>query len=300
MNKFIRKIRFPFKLLFASIRYPAAIVGLSSVNVMSKADTIDKLIENDHLSLARFGDGELEMLTFKNIGFQDYNENLSTRLISVLENCPKNKNCLVALPDSFLNKDKMIFGSSLFWFFHKSFHYSKYKKYLHNDYFYGNTSVTRPYHDYVKKNNAKIIFDKFKKLINNRKILIVEGKGTRLGVGNDLLSTASSISRITTVNKNAFSIYNKIIDAVLKFGTEFDIILISLGPTATLLSYDLSCSGIRAIDTGHIDIEYEWMNISAKSKVNILGKNVNEAGVICNEEMMEDIEYKQQIISHIE
>ena len=34
--------------------------------------------------------------------------------------------------------------------------------------------------------------------------------------------------------------------------------LIALGPTATILAYDLAEKGVQALDVGHIDIEYEW------------------------------------------
>ena len=36
------------------------------------------------------------------------------------------------------------------------------------------------------------------------------------------------------------------------------LILIALGPTATVLSYDLYKLGYHVIDIGHADIEYEW------------------------------------------
>ncbi len=41
-----------------------------------------------------------------------------------------------------------------------------------------------------------------------------------------------------------------------------------LGPTAKLLSYDLTKRGYQAIDLGHIDSEYEWFQMKAESKVN--------------------------------
>jgi hypothetical protein len=42
------------------------------------------------------------------------------------------------------------------------------------------------------------------------------------------------------------------------------LILISLGPTATVLAYDLAKLGYWAIDIGHIDNEYEWLKLEAK------------------------------------
>ena len=49
-----------------------------------------------------------------------------------------------------------------------------------------------------------------------------------------------------------------------------------MGPTATILSYDLYKAGYHVIDIGHIDIEYEWFLRNAKTKIKIEGKYVNE------------------------
>ena len=57
-----------------------------------------------------------------------------------------------------------------------------------------------------------------------------------------------------------------------------DLVLLALGPTATVLAYDLSKNGIQAVDIGHVDIEYEWCRLGTRQKVAIDGKYVNEAG----------------------
>lgn len=63
---------------------------------------------------------------------------------------------------------------------------------------------------------------------------------------------------------------------MLDHAKDFDLVLISLGPTATVLSYDISKHGIRCIDTGHIDIEYEWMCSSAQNKVAVNRKTLTK------------------------
>ena len=45
------------------------------------------------------------------------------------------------------------------------------------------------------------------------------------------------------------------------------------------LAYDLSELGYRALDIGHVDIEYEWFLQKATEKVKISGKYTSEAGV---------------------
>lgn len=300
-NSLYRKLRFPFKFTHAALKYPRANARVKQYKVLSPEQTIDLLLNNDHLSISRYGDGELEMTLFKNIGFQAFDERLSIRLKEILRRgVNHNPSCLLCLPDAFRSTRNMRFGSALFWFFHKAFCFLRYEPLLSRKYLYGNTSVTRPYHDYKDKTLSGVIFAKFQQLFKDKKILIVEGSGTRLGMGNDLLSGAGEIKRITTLNRNAFSVYNDLYSAVLAHGRHFDMVLISLGPTATVLAYDLSQQGIRCIDSGHIDIEYEWMRSAARDKVQVAGKNVNEVGVLLSDELVDtDEHYRSQILQHV-
>lgn len=301
LHAIYRKFRFPFKLINAAIRYPAAQAQVKRYSVMSIEETIDLLLANPQLSLARYGDGELEMTYYKNIGFQPFNPQLSARLKALLQQGPQaNPHCLLCLPDAFRTTRNMRSGSALFWFFHKSFYFKYYASLLNSQYQYGNTSVTRPYHDYKTKQLSQTIFDKFKQLYKDQRLLIVEGSGTRLGLGNDLLADARDVKRITTLNRNAFSVYDRLFAAILAHASDYDLVLISLGPTATVLAYDLSQHGIRCIDSGHVDIEYEWMLASATTKIKVAGKNVNEAGVLLSEQSaVADAGYLLQVLQHV-
>lgn len=72
---------------------------------------------------------------------------------------------------------------------------------------------------------------------------------TRFCVGNNLVSNAKSISRIECPSENAFEKYDKIKYLIFRNLIKIDyVILIALGPTATVLSYDLGVTGQQAID----------------------------------------------------
>ena len=79
------------------------------------------------------------------------------------------------------------------------------------------------------------------------------------------------------------------------------LILIALGPSATVLAYDLSKIGYQAIDIGHADIEYEWFIRRAISKIAIEYKDVNEAknGLYDKSCISRDEVYKKEIIKEI-
>ena len=74
--------------------------------------------------------------------------------------------------------------------------------------------------------------------------------------------------------------------------------LIALGPTATVLAYDLFKAGYQAIDVGHVDVEYEWWRMGAHKKVKLERKYVNETA-IGSEVADAGEEYRKQIIAQI-
>lgn len=73
----------------------------------------------------------------------------------------------------------------------------------------------------------------------------------------------------------------------------------ALGPTATVMAYDLAQSGIQTIDIGHIDIEYEWYRMKASDKVLINNKHVQELTLDVNQSFETDTTYNSQIITKI-
>ena len=164
---------------------------------------------------------------------------------------------------------------------------------------YGDTQMTRPYIDRKDgKKWAGKVFPKLKSLWDGENLLIVEGAESRLGVGNDLFANAKSIRRVICPSKEAFDRYDDIYNAVLDLAKD-SLVLIALGPTATVLAADLSKKDIWAIDIGHVDIEYEWFLRNAKEKIKIEGKHVNEAkgGRIVSE--CNDEKYLSEIICKI-
>ena len=74
-------------------------------------------------------------------------------------------------------------------------------------------------------------------------------------------------------------------------------ILVSLGPTATVLTYDICDLGNQVIDFGHFDIEYELYLRNATKVIKLPNKYVNEAkGGNLNITLVNDQNYLKQII----
>ena len=267
--------------------------------VMSSKRTI-KYILRHKCSVARFGDGEYQLMCkIMDIGFQKRNDELSNSLNEVLRNPPES--LLLCIPNIFGSLNIYNDRAKQFWIewddkknsFAKLLYHTCKKHYL-----FGDTQFTRPYIDYPDDTNAKVMFPFIKKLWNGRSVLIIEGEQTRLGVGNDLLDNAAFVQRILAPAENAFNSYQKILTAAKQYAGD-KLILIALGPTATVLACELSRLGFWAIDIGHIDIEYEWYLRKASDRIPIEGKYTNETPEGRTFTECKDLKYQRQIIKVI-
>lgn len=244
-------------------------------NVMTIEETILAII-NTGACVSRFGDGEFKWIAFnhrKGETFQENSYELSKRLKEVL--LSNQKNHIICISPAFQGLDYCEQASKEYWQMELARCGKEWIKWLDKRKTYFNANISRFYMSDINKKLAKSRFDLLKKIWENKEILIVEGEKSRLGIGNDLFDNALSIERILAPSQNAFNKYDKILEKVLIYGKD-KLVLIALGPTATVLAYDLSKYGFQAIDIGHVDIEYEWFLKGVTEKVSIKGKSVNE------------------------
>lgn len=263
-------------------------------HIMTIDESIKYIIDND-CSISRFGDGELKIINGLDIDFQPYSEELGNRLKEVLQS--NEKNHIVGIPDVFNSLDKYDNWSNKYWRRHLALYRKDWYRLLNNE-IYINSFISRCYMMFNDKSNCKYYFKLIKNIWRDKDIVIIEGEESRLGIGNDLFDNVNSIQRILCPKKNAINIYNKILIEVKKISKE-KLMILALGPTATILAYDLSKLGYQAIDIGHVDIEYEWFLQGAKEKVAIKNKYVGEAVGGQDVEMMEDTIYLNQIIAKV-
>lgn len=263
--------------------------------IASIDDTISK-IATEHCSVSRFGDGEILLIDNHGIGFQEAKFELGKRLAEVLQS--HDEKHLVCISDTFSNLYRYNRKARRFWRTHFFLYGWIWDKYLIPERLYYNTFVTRPYMDFASKKACNRWFNDIKSIWNNRNIVFIEGEKSRLGVGNNLFDNAKSIHRILCPPCNAFSKYDKILAEACKQDKNV-LFLIALGPTATVLAYDLHKAGYQAVDAGHVDIEYEWWRMGAQRKVRIANKYVNEAVRGADVTQVVGKEYQEQIIAQI-
>lgn len=246
-------------------------------------NSIDLLLKND-ISLARYGDGELNIMMGGDIHFQSFDSQLADRLKNLLKNNQNNR-LMIGVPLAINSVDGYKKQVKDFWNMNMDtgrihwFRYCGFKK------IFLNASLTRCYIDYEDKTKSKIWFERLMCLWKDKTILIVEGNLSRLGVDNGLFSNAKSIKRILTPANNSWYKYELILEETLKVASGFDLILASIGPTATILAEDVSRKGFRIIDIGHLNLEYNQY----------IKENKNH---IENKILLEE-EYSEQIITKI-
>lgn len=257
-----------------------------------------KLLSTEPISISRYGDGEFNLIAGKSLAFQRFDRLLQSRLSSIL-NSHENASHRVAIPYALHSVRGLSLRSSKFWLYHCSEIRGTVYPLLDPGYQYLDAQISRFYINRKDKSQSSLFLSAWQSLWNEKRVLIVEGAETRFGAGNDLLSGATCINRIVCPSVDAWAKYPDILESVLAHADSCDLVLIALGPTATVLAYDLSLNGVRAIDSGNIDMEYEWMKRGSRRQVAIEGKYTLEAKGGTQVSTHEDELYEQQVVQFI-
>lgn len=266
--------------------------------VLSLSETLQYIVDHKS-SICRYGDGEFNIALGTAIGFQHLTSNMSERMTQVL--LSDDENILIAIPDIF--GDLSMYGDFArpWWAEYRLKELPKLQKLLKSGRTYFNACCTRFTSDY-KEDQADTLIPIYRNIWNKRDIYIVEGEQTRIGVGNDLLDNAANVYRILAPTKNAYDAYDHIIASVKQHAPVGALVIIALGPTATIMAYDLAKMGYQALDLGHFDIQYEYHLRGIHTKEAIPGKYVNEAstaGQTVDDSAITDKRYKASIIDTI-
>lgn len=214
-------------------------------NILSYKDTLNEII-NKRKSISRFGDGEYTLIAGGEIYFQSKSKKLRDRLIEVLNG--NNENCLVCISyysDHIENRKKKFFQFD-HWEYGIIRYGKKILKYLNPNKVYGAASISRLPAFYRLK------LEDIKKIWDNKNVLFIIGKNSHFFFDDRIFDNIKRKEIIYSFPENAFSDYDRIFSEVKKYDPKKWIVFLSLGPTATILSYDLSKIGYHALDLGHL------------------------------------------------
>ncbi|MCR5832128.1 MAG: GT-D fold domain-containing protein [Lachnospiraceae bacterium] len=263
-------------------------------HILSKEETTEKIIR-EKKSFARLGDGEFASIVGqKRWNFQGESELLGNKMQEVLSSTAES--LLIGLNPMFyrnlfdIPEDDADGVRAYMQPMVRRLH----AQLLDRDRIYGNAL----FHNIESNEDVS----RLKKIWDKRDCVFIEGIHTGMGVGNDLFDNCRSIERILGPAENAIDKYEEIIKEASKQPKE-KLILIALGPTATVLAYELAKKGYQAVDIGHIDLIYEAF---LRKMPNLYGVDISykyctkdERGPGREIENIEDSDYKAQTVAVI-
>lgn len=266
--------------------------------IRSSEEAIEEILQNKK-SLVRFGDGEFATMEGQiRAKFQtEVDQKLAGRLYQVLRN--QEEGVITAIADNYGNLDEYTVNSQreIRAYMAPEVRESHMRLLLPGKVYY-NAYLSRPYAMYADKEPEKIRekFSRLRCLWEKRDCVFIEGEKTRMGVGNDLFDNAKSIVRILAPAQNAFRVYEELFAAAKQCKKDM-LFLLALGPTATVLAYDLAMEGYQALDIGHLDLEYEWYLKGQGGRTEVPHKYNNEYPGGEQVQIIEDSVYEGQIIA---
>lgn len=266
--------------------------------VMDSLQTL-QLINEDKVSISRYGDYEFNLVRGKSVAYQEADQSLVSALRRILECRNKQQSHVVGVPMTMVSLSGVTEDSAKFWksYFAKNRFWIN--QYINFEEEYCDAQISRFFINRNSKEYSSKLLSEWKRIWDGRSVLVVEGEYSRFGVGNDLFDNAKIVRRIICPSENAFRNYGVIKNEVMKNAKEIDLALLVLGPTATVLAYDLAKEGIWAIDSGNLDMEYEWYLRGDKVKEKIPGKYSIEVAGGTSVSSIEDRSYEKQIISRL-
>jgi glycosyltransferase family protein len=248
-------------------RFELGYEDCSTIRIVDSFETVAGILEGKH-SFGRFGDGEFNIIFGRGIEFQKYSKKLSERLLSILNS--NDENFYVGIPKFYFHSDQRLRSPQ------RNFvrgwvreNRSAILNLLNKEIVYYDTCATQLY-ALRNDTNLNSYFELLRKIWYEKKVLVVSGENSFKKVSTNLIDNSLGTSYINAPSKHAFEKYDELLAQVTQYPKD-TVVLISLGPTATVMAYDLYKLGYQALDIGHAFKDYHMftknqvMNLSSIS-----------------------------------
>lgn len=238
--------------------------------VLGQKESVAKIIR-DKCSVVRYGDGEFNLMFGRAIGFQEYTPEIAARLTEVLQS--DDPSILVGIPDRFGSLADVDAQSRAYWRTFMAKNRTQIYKYLNFEQTYADACFTahaiEPDNENAPKDEAEIeaYYNEIRKIWDGRDITIIRGEGTEI-FQHDIYDNAKSVNYIYGPKAHAFRDYDRLL-AEAKAQPKDCLMIVVLGPTATVLAYDLAKAGYQALDIGHLGKAYDWLK---RKETIVIGK----------------------------
>ncbi len=229
--------------------------------IYSPHETI-RVLQQTSLSLARFGDGELNLINGHSIPYQEYTPQLGARLREILST--SHKNLLVGIN---------------YWYFFPTLNPSlpsvisqftieqmpKFRRELLKFIDFNTQYADAGFTTFMNSQQQDLTawYDSCRKIWANKPVTVVGCKNVFDTLRNNIFDNASSMHTLLVPNKHAYRVYSSVLSELLKENKQ-TLILLMCGPLGKVLAADLAGCGYRALDLGHLAKSYDYykQNIS--------------------------------------
>lgn len=216
--------------------------------------TLQEIVDKK-ISFTRFGDGEFELLLGNSISFQQASIELSNRLKEILSSTYPHIG--IGIPSIlYTSKENLCKREIDFWHLYGQKFRQTIAQYTAKSHTYYSAECTLAFTLYLSFDYEKY-FNLFRQIWDKRPITLICGKGISDNLDHNIFDNAASICWQYAPKCNAFESYQMIFKQALS-RPKGELIITILGPTATVLAYDLALQGYQALDLGHIAKAWDW------------------------------------------
>jgi hypothetical protein len=214
-----------------------------SEHCLDFSSTMRRLARQD-TSFARFGDGEFKVMLRAdgNHKFQDVVPGIQSDLRAVMANDLGDR-MLVGLPHLFNNP---------FWSNIWANYYPQLRPMFSTATSYACAHVTRPVYFQIWRGEA---VTSWRKVWDGMKAVVVTGQEAKFDLVPELFDNLDGAEFVRGPNSNAYTELDRLEQGAT--AVEADVVLISLGPSGTILAHRLASKGVLALDIGHISASYK-------------------------------------------
>lgn len=208
------------------------------ISVLNERDTLE-LIRYGRKSVARFGDGEIKIALYNGESRgQVRNPRLAMRLREVA--AARLPNLVVAIPRIYDGTPKE------FWQGWRAREERERRTLWRPGYVYGSAFISRP--DAHGEPFGPEYWAAMRALWQDRPVLLVRGNDRKPA----LFDNAASVEVLIGPNRDAWADYSRILHAAAEWAIPIrdSLVVLMLGPTATVLAHDLCKMGVQALDLG--------------------------------------------------
>lgn len=202
-----------------------------------------EVLRDEGRSLARFGDGEFRLMYRREhkLKFHGNSPELMDALKRVMTE--PSPNTLIGMPQVFLGLHWSIVMAET-WHFVGPLAATRER--------FANSHITRPI---FFEQYGQDAVDVWRSVWEGRDVTVVTGQGSRFDLVPALFDNLGMVNEVFSTPTDAFLDLDRLINEIKSVGN--DLVLLSLGPAATVAADLLAGEGIQALDIGHLSSSFE-------------------------------------------